>query len=97
MTSEQGLPKVRIDRPKIEQLLNNVIQNAIEYSPEHGSARVDLKRDGEKIRISISDTGPGISPEAMDKLFHPFGKGATIKPDGGGKHGPGTGHFKKNH
>jgi PAS domain S-box-containing protein len=61
------------DHQRLKQVLLNLMSNAIKYNRRHG--RVDLfcssPRDG-IVRITVSDTGPGIEPESLEKLFTPF-------------------------
>lgn len=62
------------DRVKIEQILNNLISNAIKYSFSGSSVNITLTRIEKEAVITISDTGQGIAPEDMPKLFQPFAK-----------------------
>ncbi len=56
----------------IQQVLINVLQNAVQYSPAQGLIRVWQARDRNDITIFISDQGAGIVPEAWEKIFQPF-------------------------
>lgn len=67
-----NLPEVNADRLRIERVLDNLIDNAIKYSPQGGEVRVSAKRSGDEIVISVSDQGIGISETDIDKLFRPF-------------------------
>jgi len=61
------------DRHRLKQVLLNLMSNAIKYNRRHG--RVDLYCSSPRdrmVRITVSDTGPGIEPESMEKLFTPF-------------------------
>ena len=61
------------DRQRLKQALLNLMSNAIKYNRKHG--RVDLYCSSPRdavVRITVSDTGPGIEPESMEKLFTPF-------------------------
>lgn len=62
------------DRIRVRQILINLIGNAIKYNVEGGSVTIRTKHipDQERIRISITDTGAGINPEDIGKLFQPF-------------------------
>ena len=61
------------DRDKITQVLTNLIGNAIKFMPAGGAVTFAVRRDNaEWLRISISDTGPGIAPEQVDKIFDEF-------------------------
>lgn len=64
------------DQQRLKQVLLNLLANAIKYNTEGGSVVLTYeetaKNDAELLRISITDTGPGISEEKMHKLFSPF-------------------------
>ena len=64
------------------RILDNLISNAIKYSPKNSSVIVSSKQVNSKIRISIRDQGPGIDPNEQDKLFKKFSK-LSNKPTGG--------------
>jgi len=66
---------VRADRTRLKQVLLNLVTNAIKYNTEQGQVRVHAEVQGETcVRIGVSDTGPGISPERVDDLFEPFNR-----------------------
>lgn len=61
------------DRQRIKQVLLNLLSNAIKYNHIGGSVTIDAtKGDNERLRISVKDTGDGISPERIERLFTPF-------------------------
>ena len=64
---------VRADRQRLKQVLLNLLANSIKYSFEGGTVAVlvTLVSEG-RVRIEVSDEGPGIHPEAIDRLFTPF-------------------------
>jgi two-component system CheB/CheR fusion protein len=64
---------VRVDPNRIEQVLNNLLSNALKFTPPHGQINVAMKRlsDGE-IEIRISDTGQGIDPAFLPHIFNRF-------------------------
>ena len=81
---EPELPEVLIDKIQIQQVVVNLIRNAIEAM--EGSERRELEisaamHEGGMVGISITDTGPGIASEIADRLFQPF---ITTKPQGMG-------------
>ncbi|NUN10004.1 MAG: hybrid sensor histidine kinase/response regulator [Ignavibacteriaceae bacterium] len=63
-----------VDRIKIEQILNNLISNAIKYSFPESNINISLSREEKDATITITDRGQGIPPEDMPKLFQPFAK-----------------------
>jgi two-component system phosphate regulon sensor histidine kinase PhoR len=62
---------VRLDRRAIEFALTNLLDNAIKYT-ERGMVRVRVERNGERARVEVTDTGPGISPEHASRVFERF-------------------------
>jgi signal transduction histidine kinase len=70
----EPLPRVYVDRAKLEQVLNNLLSNAVKYSHPGTTIRVDVKHDaGEgRLRLTVTDQGQGIPRDEVDKLFQPF-------------------------
>ncbi len=68
---EPGL-LVRADAEKLERVITNGVHNAIQAMGGAGLLRVILRRQGDRIAIRIEDSGHGIAPEALPKLFTPF-------------------------
>ncbi|MCF8062063.1 MAG: HAMP domain-containing protein [Deltaproteobacteria bacterium] len=69
------LPDVLMDEERIEQVLENLLGNALKYTPEGGGITVRAEapnRSGGGVRISIADTGPGIPKEDLATVFHRF-------------------------
>jgi two-component system phosphate regulon sensor histidine kinase PhoR len=66
-----GLPLAEADPLRIEQVLTNLVDNAIKYSPEGGLVRVEVTAD-RQLRVRVSDQGIGIAPEHLDRLFERF-------------------------
>ena len=76
------LPPVHVDYSEVDQVLTNLIENAAKYSPSGSEIRVGADvRDG-TLEVTVSDDGPGISAEAMPRLFEPFFR-ARGTPRGG--------------
>ena len=79
-----ALPRVFINVGKISQVITNLLINAgqaIEATQKHGKISISTNADSKNIYIHIEDTGGGIKPEHIDKLFNPF---FTTKPEGQG-------------
>ena len=68
---------VKGDRPRLEQVLVNLLQNAIKYSPQGGRILVRIERRGQEVRIGVSDPGIGIPREEQGRLFQRFFRAAN--------------------
>ena len=66
------LPAVSLDRNQLDQVLMNVIKNAIEAIDRDGRIEIDARRDGALVVLSVSDTGVGLTDEVKARLFTPF-------------------------
>ena len=69
---DDGLPPVETDPGKLQQILYNFLSNAIKFTPENGRVRIEARRDGDSVRLSITDNGPGIAPDMQDLIFEKF-------------------------
>lgn len=65
-------PSVPMDKNKIKEVLINLVNNAIKYSPEGGEVRLSARREEGNLRFDVSDHGLGLSPENQKKLFQMF-------------------------
>jgi signal transduction histidine kinase len=77
-----ALPPVWVDRVAAAAILENLLSNAVKFSPPGGRVWVRLARDGDAVRCSVVDEGPGLSPEDLAKLFR-RGVRLTPKPTAG--------------
>lgn len=77
----QDLPLLRTDSPLLRQVVLNLMTNALQAVDRGGAIEVAAEADQDEVRIRVSDNGPGIAPENMDKIFNPF---FTTKPPGQG-------------
>jgi two-component system NtrC family sensor kinase len=66
------LPDVMADRNKLQQVFINVFLNAIQAMPDGGEIRITSYLDDGYLRVDISDTGEGMTPEVLDRIFDPF-------------------------
>jgi PAS domain S-box-containing protein len=60
------------DPTRLEQVLSNLLVNAIKFTPANGSVEVNVEASGSMIRLTVSDTGTGIEPEFLSRLFDRF-------------------------
>jgi signal transduction histidine kinase len=63
---------VSTDASRCQQIFGNLVSNALKYTPEGGEARVSARREGDSWVVVVSDDGPGIPAESIDKVFEPF-------------------------
>jgi two-component system NtrC family sensor kinase len=77
----RDLPQVLADRDQLQQLFLNVLLNARDAMPDGGELKVATSADESYVRISIDDTGSGITPDDLKHVFDPF---FTTKPSGRG-------------
>ncbi|MEM7347048.1 MAG: hybrid sensor histidine kinase/response regulator [Chloroflexota bacterium] len=75
-------PQVYCDRTRIRQVVLNLVSNAARYT-ETGSIEVKATRQGPEVCISVRDTGPGISPRELARIFEPFAQAEQVKPEQG--------------
>ncbi len=69
------------DRGKIAEAVSNLIDNALKFSPEGGTVRLELTADDELFSIRISDSGPGVAVGDREMIFRPFSQGSR-RPSG---------------
>ena len=67
-----GMPPVLVDRRRMQQVLGNLVANAVRYSPEGGSIRLRAERAGGEIRFKVLDDGPGIPEADRERVFDKF-------------------------
>ncbi|MFO7911040.1 MAG: HAMP domain-containing sensor histidine kinase [Desulfotignum sp.] len=70
---------VSLDASKIEQAVTNLVSNAIEHSRPGDTVIIRLRMHQDSIAFSVTDTGPGIAREELEKVFKPFGKTSAKK------------------
>lgn len=61
-----------VDAQRMRQVLDNLIQNALKFTPRDGSVTLTVRRNGHRIEIGVTDTGIGIPPEELERVFEKF-------------------------
>ncbi len=84
------LPAIRGDRARLRQVLGNLIENAVKYSPEGGEVHVSAAAANGIVRIAVRDAGPGIPRDQQTRIFEKFGR---VDVPGASKPGTGLGLF----
>ncbi len=76
-----SVPPVLGEEERLRQVLINLTINALEATPAEGTVRVSSGLNGDRVWITVDDSGPGVPPESRDRLFEPF---FTTKAQGSG-------------
>ena len=71
-TAEPRLPAVAVDPDRIGEVLANLLENALRHTPEGGRVDVRAENRGNEVELLVSDTGEGIAPEQLDRVFERF-------------------------
>lgn len=72
---DEPLPAVRVDRDKLKSVVARLVRNALNFSQEPAAVVVRLSLAEERVRIEVADSGIGIPPEDLEKVFDPFFRG----------------------
>lgn len=78
---------IRADRSRVEQILSNLLDNALKFSPENSECRVSVSNEGSHAILRVADQGPGLSLDMMSRVFDLFvqgGQGLARKSGGMG-------------
>ena len=70
----EGCPLVRVDRTRFRQIVLNFLSNGVKYNRQGGTLSILWEKTGDRLKVLVRDTGPGISPESMKELFQPFNR-----------------------
>ncbi len=74
-TIDRSLPFIKMDPDRMAQVVGNLLSNAVKYTKPGGSIKVLAEVEGETFHLSIEDTGVGIQPDEIKKVFLPFFRG----------------------
>lgn len=67
------------DRVKLATVIDNLLSNAIKFSPQKTSIRIVLKENNNDIQLDVMDSGPGIDPQDVERIFEPFYQGRHVQ------------------
>lgn len=71
--------------PRLVRVIQNLLANAVRHTPADGTVRVEARSSGDRLEVSVVDTGGGIAPADLPRVFDPFFRGDPAR------HGPGSG------
>ena len=66
------LPRLQADQPQLDRVLDNLIDNALRHTASGGQIRLQARRHGERVIISVEDNGEGIAYGQQGRIFEPF-------------------------
>ena len=72
---EEGLPPLQLDDVRMQQVLDNLVSNALRYTSQGGTITLGARKAGNEVEISVGDTGSGIPPEDLPAIFDRFQRG----------------------
>ena len=69
---QSNLPKIKVDAEKISWVILNLLANAVRFTPEKGSIKIAVEKNEDNLEFILCDSGPGISPENIGKIFNKY-------------------------
>ena len=88
-TMFRDAPEVPVDPVLIDQVVSNLVENAVRYSPPGGEVTVGVAPWRSAVQVRVADQGPGIGPEDRERVFEPFTQLDAARPDARGGSGLG--------
>jgi signal transduction histidine kinase len=85
------LPSVLADVDRVVQVLSNLLSNALRHTPDGGRVVVEAKAAGDEVTFEVTDTGTGIAPEHLERLFERFYRVEKSRSRGEARGGSGVG------
>ncbi|MEK7127101.1 MAG: ATP-binding protein, partial [Patescibacteria group bacterium] len=79
-----GCPEFLFDKTRISQVINNLLSNAVKFTPVNGKITVKILGEESSVRIDITDTGEGMTPDKINQLFSKFKQLGSNKDEGTG-------------
>ena len=71
----EPLFSIEVDGPLIQEVILNLVENAIKYSPPHSTITVSTAEQGDFVRLTVADSGPGVAEDELDRIFNKFYRG----------------------
>ena len=84
-----AVPLVTADPQRLEQIVGNLVDNGLRYTPSGGQVRLAISRTAAGVELSVSDTGPGVPPDEVDRVFDRFWRGEKSRARSAGGAGLG--------
>jgi signal transduction histidine kinase len=82
LSAQADLAPFQTDRRAFRQVVENLVSNAVKYSPRGARVEIEVAQAGACLRLTVSDRGPGVKPEHRQAIFSKYGKGSA-RPTGG--------------
>jgi two-component system sensor histidine kinase BaeS len=82
LEAPDDLPLLDADPVRLREILSNLVDNAIQHAPRGGRVAIRLETSAQEVRMSVADTGKGISPELLPHVFDRFAKGPDSRGSG---------------
>ncbi len=82
LSCPESIGSIDVDSSRLKQAILNLLRNAINFTPEGGKVDIKANKTGDGVDISISDTGIGISPSDLERIFQPFERTVAGKANG---------------
>lgn len=89
LLAARGLPRVLADETRLDQVLDNLLSNALRHTPSGGRVTLAASASGGRVRLGVEDTGPGIAPEALPFVFDRFYRADPSRSEETGQSGLG--------
>jgi signal transduction histidine kinase len=80
----QELPLITGAPNRLQQVLTNLLGNAVKFTPDRGAITLKASEENDHILVAVTDTGTGISPEELPRVFDDFYRGIRVDETGAG-------------